>query len=267
MEDIQETAAEQDDLEAIKAAQSVQEELETAETRAANEEEQENPDITATEIPEEEAEAEEEPEVIVENTEFEEDTAEEASETEGDEKDSAAEDETEEEEKLSAVDSVVVQQLKQELNAAAAREARWKDAAYDAQDRYKRLLAEFENARTREAKEGAQKFDQGVKHAIEKLLPIVDNFERAVQTIPEEDRDRAFEQGVDKIYKQMMKILNDMGVEPMNAVGTEFNQDLHNAVIHIEDDSYGENIIVEEMQKGYMYKDSVLRFSMVKVAN
>ena len=102
---------------------------------------------------------------------------------------------------------------------------------------------------------------------LEKLLPVVDNFERAIQTIPEEDKDRAFEQGVDKIYKQMMTVLEDAGVQPMNAEGMEFNPDLHNAVMHIEDEAYGDNVVVEEMQKGYMYKDAVLRYSMVKVAN
>ena len=96
---------------------------------------------------------------------------------------------------------------------------------------------------------------------------MVDNFERALQSIPEEDKDRAFEQGVSAIYKQLMTTFEAIGVEPMNAEGKEFNPDLHNAVMHIEDDTQGENVVVEEMQKGYMYKDSVLRYSMVKVAN
>lgn len=160
-----------------------------------------------------------------------------------------------------------VKKASPEEKAAADREAKWKEAAEEAQDKYKRLLAEFENARAREAKEAAQKYDLGAKSVLEKLLPIVDNFERAIQTIPEEDKERAFEQGVDKIYKQMMTILEDIGVTPMNAEGTEFNPDLHNAVMHVEDDAYGENVVAEEMQKGYMYKDTVLRYSMVKVAN
>lgn len=160
-----------------------------------------------------------------------------------------------------------IHKMTPENKAASDEAAKWKEAAEEAQDRYKRLLAEFENARAREAKEAAQKFDLGAKSVLEKLLPVVDNFERAIQTIPEEDRERAFEQGVDKIYKQMMTVLEDIGVAPMNAEGTEFNPDLHNAVMHIEDDSLGENVVAEEMQKGYMYKDSVLRYSMVKVAN
>jgi molecular chaperone GrpE len=110
-------------------------------------------------------------------------------------------------------------------------------------------------------------YDIGAKEVLEKLLPVVDNFERALSAIPEEDKDRAFEQGVDKIYKQLMVSLEGVGVTPMNAEGTEFNPDFHNAVIHVEDENFGENIVAEEMQKGYMYKDQVLRHSMVKVAN
>ena len=160
-----------------------------------------------------------------------------------------------------------VEKATPESKAAADREAKLQEVADEYQDKYKRLLAEIENARAREAKEASRMYDVGAKAVLEKLLPVVDNFERAIQTIPEEDKDRAFEQGVDKIYKQMMTILGDIGVEPMNAEGTEFNPDLHNAVMHVEDESLGENVVAEEMQKGYMYKDSVLRYSMVKVAN
>jgi molecular chaperone GrpE len=110
-------------------------------------------------------------------------------------------------------------------------------------------------------------YDIGAKEVLEKLLPVVDNFERALDTIPDEDKDRAFEQGVDKIYRQLMVSLEGVGVTPMNAEGTEFNPDFHNAVIHVEDENFGENVVAEEMQKGYMYKDQVLRHSMVKVAN
>lgn len=137
----------------------------------------------------------------------------------------------------------------------------------EANDKYKRLLAEFENARNRNEKESKKMYDIGAKEVLEKLLPVVDNFERALQTIPEEDKERAFEQGVDKIYKQMIVTLEEIGVVPMNAEGTEFNPDLHNAVMHVEDEAFGENIVAEELQKGYMYKEDVLRHSMVKVAN
>lgn len=142
-----------------------------------------------------------------------------------------------------------------------------KQLTEEANDKYKRLLAEFENARTRNEKESKRNYAIGAKEVLEKLLPVVDNFERALQTIPEEDKERAFEQGVDKIYKQMIVTLEEIGVTPMNAAGEEFNPDLHNAVMHVEDEEAGENVVVEELQKGYMYKDEVLRYSMVKVAN
>ena len=142
-----------------------------------------------------------------------------------------------------------------------------KELAKDNEDKYKRLLAEFENARQRNEKESKKMYDIGAKEILEKLLPVVDNFERALASIPEEDKERSFEQGIDMIYKQLMTSLEDVGVAAMNAEGKEFNPDLHNAVIHVEDERFGENIVAEEMQKGYMYKDQVLRHSMVKVAN
>ena len=142
-----------------------------------------------------------------------------------------------------------------------------KELLDEANDKYKRLLAEFENARNRNEKESKRMYDVGAKEVLEQLLPVVDNFERALQAIPEEDKERAFEQGVDKIYKQLMVTLNDVGVKPMEATGADFNPDFHNAVMHVEDEEYGENVVVEELQKGYMYKDDVLRYSMVKVAN
>ena len=142
-----------------------------------------------------------------------------------------------------------------------------KELAKENEEKYKRLLAEFENARTRNEKESKKMYDIGAKDALEQLLPVVDNFERALASIPEEDKNRGFEQGVDMIYKQLMTSLENIGVVPMNAEGKNFDADLHNAVIHVEDENYGENIVVEEMQKGYMYKDQVLRHSMVKVAN
>lgn len=144
---------------------------------------------------------------------------------------------------------------------------KFKELAAGNEEKYKRLLAEFENARQRSEKENSKMYDFGAKDVLEKLLPVVDNFERAMDAIPEEDKDRSFEQGVDKIYRQMLSTLESVGVTPMNAEGTEFNPEFHNAVVHVEDEAYGDNVIVEEMQKGYMYKDQVLRFSMVKVAN
>ena len=134
-------------------------------------------------------------------------------------------------------------------------------------DRYQRLMAEFENARKRTAKETTRMFDMGAKDVLEKLLPVVDNFERGLAAVSEEEKESSFVQGVDAIYKQLMTVFGEIGVAPMNAVGKEFNADFHNAVMHVEDEELGENVVVEEFQKGYMYKEQVLRHSMVKVAN
>lgn len=138
--------------------------------------------------------------------------------------------------------------------------------AEENKEKYQRLLAEFDNARQRNDKENKKMYDYGAKDALEKLLPVVDNLERALALVPEEEKG-AFEEGVEKIYKQLMDTLADIGVEPMNAEGQSFDPNYHNAVIHVEDENFGENTIMEEMQKGYMYKDQVLRHSMVKVAN
>lgn len=144
---------------------------------------------------------------------------------------------------------------------------RTKELAQGNEEKYKRLLAEFENARQRNEKESKKMYDIGAKDVLEKLLAVVDNFERALASVPEEDKTRPFEEGIDKIYRQMMVTLEGVGVKPMNAEGTQFDPEFHNAVIHVEDESLGENVVAEEMQKGYMYKDQVLRHSMVKVAN
>ena len=134
-------------------------------------------------------------------------------------------------------------------------------------DRLRRQMAEFDNFRKRSEKEKSQMFDMGAKSIVEKVLPVIDNFERGLLAVPEEDKDNAFVDGMDKIYKQMLTMLAEAGVEPIEAVGKEFDPNLHNAVMHVEDEEAGENTIVEEFQKGYMYRDSVVRHSMVKVAN
>ena len=137
----------------------------------------------------------------------------------------------------------------------------------DWKDKYQRLMAEFENARKRTAKEAVQRYDLGAMGVLEKLLPVIDNFERGLDAVAEEDKDSAFVQGIQQIYKQLMSVFEDLGVSAMEAEGKEFDANLHNAVLHVEDEQYGDNIVVEEMQKGYMYKENVLRHSMVKVAN
>lgn len=137
----------------------------------------------------------------------------------------------------------------------------------DWKDKYQRLMAEFENARKRTAKEATQRYDMGAMGVLEKLLPVIDNFERGLDAVAEEEKDSAFVQGIQQIYKQLMAVMDDLGVAPMDAEGKEFDANLHNAVMHIEDEEFGENVVVEELQKGYLYKESVLRHSMVKVAN
>ena len=134
-------------------------------------------------------------------------------------------------------------------------------------DKYQRLMAEFENVRKRTAKEFVQRYDMGAMGVLEKLLPVVDNFERGLQAVAEEEKDSPFVQGIEQIYKQLMGTLDELGVKALDAEGKEFDANLHNAVMHVEDEEAGENVVVEELQKGYMYKESVLRHSMVKVAN
>ena len=134
-------------------------------------------------------------------------------------------------------------------------------------DKLLRQMAEFDNFRKRTEKEKSAMYEIGAKDIIEKLLPVVDNFERGLTAVPEEQKEDAFVTGMEMIYKQMMTMLEGVGVKPIEAVGQEFNPDLHNAVMHVEDETVGDNVVVEEFQKGYTYRDSVVRYSMVKVAN
>ena len=134
-------------------------------------------------------------------------------------------------------------------------------------DRLTRQMAEFDNFRKRTEKEKSQMYEIGAKDIIEKILPVVDNFERGLASMSEEDKATPFAEGMEKIYKQLMTTLESIGVKAIEAVGKEFNPDFHNAVMHVEDEEFGENIVAEEFQKGYTYRDSVVRHSMVKVAN
>lgn len=134
-------------------------------------------------------------------------------------------------------------------------------------DKLTRQMAEFDNFRKRTEKEKSQMYEIGAKDIIEKILPVVDNFERGIAAVPEEEKSNPFAEGMEKIYKQLMTTLEEIGVKPIEAVGQEFDPDFHNAVMHVEDEEVGENIITEEFQKGYLYRDSVVRHSMVKVAN
>lgn len=134
-------------------------------------------------------------------------------------------------------------------------------------DKVVRQMAEFENFRKRTEKEKAQMFDIGAKSIIEKILPVIDTFERGFATLTEEQKEDPFVAGMEKTYKLMMDSLAAAGVTPIEAVGKEFDPNLHNAVMHEDNEELGENIVSQELQKGYMYHDTVVRFSMVKVAN
>ena len=132
-------------------------------------------------------------------------------------------------------------------------------------DQVKRQMAEFENFRKRTEKEKTQMYEVGAKSIIEKILPVVDNFERGLAAVPEEQKSDAFVEGMDKIYKQMMTVFDELDVKPIEAVGKEFDPEFHNAVMQVESEEYESGIVAQELQKGYMYRDSVVRHSMVAV--
>lgn len=135
------------------------------------------------------------------------------------------------------------------------------------QDRLMRQMAEFDNFRKRTEKEKSAMYEVGAREMVEKILPVLDNFERALAAVPEDEKGGSFAEGVEMIYKQFIKTLEDAGVETIEAVGQQFDPDLHNAVMHIDDDAFGENEISQELQRGYKYRGAVVRHSMVQVAN
>jgi molecular chaperone GrpE len=134
-------------------------------------------------------------------------------------------------------------------------------------DKYQRAMAEFDNFRKRTIKEKANMYDNGVKEVLEKLLPAIDNFERALEHITEAEKDLSITKGVEMIYKQLTDTMTELGVKEIDALHQEFDPNLHHAVTHEENDAYDDNLVAEVFQKGYMYKDTVLRYSMVKVVN
>ncbi len=140
-----------------------------------------------------------------------------------------------------------------------------KDKVAELEDRSLRQLAEFENFRRRTEKEKEQRFSMGEKNVIEKILPVVDNFERGLASMPEEERGSAFASGMEMIYKQLMKQLEDLGVKPIEAVGQPFDPNFHNAVMQVESEEYESGMVAQEFQKGYLYHDTVVRYSMVGV--
>lgn len=135
------------------------------------------------------------------------------------------------------------------------------------EDKRVRQLAEFENFRKRSEKEKSQMFEVGAKTVIEKMLPVIDNFERGLQAVPEEEKDTSFVQGVELVYKQLLTAFEELGVTPIEAVGKEFDPNLHNAVMMVDDEELESGTVAEEMQKGYLYRETVVRHSMVKVVN
>ena len=137
----------------------------------------------------------------------------------------------------------------------------------DLNDRYKRILAEYDNFRKRTEKEKSDLYAYAVRDVMTRILPVVDNLERGVAAVPEEQRQDPLAEGMEKILKQFEKTLEDIGVKPIESVGQPFDPAYHNAVMHVEDEEAGENTVVEEFQKGYTYRESVIRHSMVKVAN
>ncbi len=141
------------------------------------------------------------------------------------------------------------------------------DQIEELNDRLRRTMAEFDNFRKRTEKEKSAMYEIGAKSIVERILPVIDNFERGLSAPPADESAKAFVDGMDMIYKQLLKTLEESGVKAIEAVGQEFDPNFHNAVMHVEDESVGENVIVEEFQKGYLYRDSVVRHSMVKVAN
>lgn len=145
--------------------------------------------------------------------------------------------------------------------------AKLEEKLADLEDKRVRQLAEFENFRKRSEKEKSQMFEMGAKSVIEKILPVIDNFERGLTAVTEEDKESPFVQGMELVYKQMLTTFEELGITPIEAAGQEFDPNLHNAVMMVDDDDLDSGTVAEEMQKGYLYKDSVVRHSMVKVVN
>ena len=153
-----------------------------------------------------------------------------------------------------------------EEQPAGAKEKALKDKVTALEDRVLRQMAEFENFRKRTTREKEQMFSMGEKNVIEKILPVVDNFERGLATIPEEEKGTPVASGMEMIYKQLTKVLEDLGVKPIEAVGKEFDPNFHNAVMQVESEEYESGVVAQEFIKGYMYRDTVIRHSMVGVA-
>ena len=169
-----------------------------------------------------------------------------------------------------AVDEVSSNEVSPEKKSLFGKKGKkdpYKEKFEEMQDKYMRQVAEFDNFRKRTEKEKSQMFDNGAMNVLNKILPVIDNFERGFDMVEETDRDDAFVDGMNKVYKQLMTELENMGVTPIEAVGKEFDPNIHNAVMQVESDEYDSGIVAQEMLRGYMYHDNVLRFSMVAVVS
>lgn len=170
------------------------------------------------------------------------------------------------EKKADAMEETVEVEDQEEIEEVSAEDANEAKIA-ELTDRVARQMAEFDNFRKRSEKEKMERYEFGAKDIVEKILPIVDSFERGLAAVTEEEKETPFVDGMDKVYKQLLTALTDMKVEAIPAVGEAFDPELHNAVMHTEDENFGENTVAEEFQKGYKYKEHVVRHSMVRVAN
>ena len=201
----------------------------------------------------------------------EEETKETVSEEEKTEEKSEAKEESEDKEKEEAKENEASEEEKSEKKKPFGKKDKKKDKAAEKieelEDKVKRQLAEFENFRNRTEKEKTAMYETGAKSVIEKILPVIDNFERGLQAVPEDQKDDPFVDGMNKIYKQMMTELEGIGVEAIDAVGNDFDPELHNAVMQVESDEYESGVVAQEMQKGYTYRGSVVRHSMVAVVS
>lgn len=217
--------------------------------------EQEKEETKAVEAAEEETEAAEE---VIEDAEAEEAVS--VEESPGDSGEDVSEEAPEEASMSRAEKKAARKQAKHDKKADAC-----KEQIAQLEDKVKRQLAEFENFRNRSEKEKQAMFETGAKSVIEKMLPVVDNFERGLATVPEEKKEDPFVDGMTRVYKQLLTELENIGVKPIEAVGKEFDPNLHNAVMQTESEEYESGVIAQELQKGYTYRDSVVRHSMVSV--
>lgn len=190
------------------------------------------------------------------------------------EKDLNSKEESESVDNLLKQDEVIQKELKgddlskEESEETQEKEKSSKDSEIEElNDKLLRKVAEFDNFRKRNEKEKSKMFEIGATSIVEKVLPVIDSFERGLEIVPEDDADNAFVEGMEKVYKQLLTCLEEAGVKAIDALGKEFDPNFHNAVMHDEDPEQGENIVIEELQKGYMYKDIVVRYSIVKVVN